>query len=149
MNKNTPEVTETSSAPKIGDIYDQEIATLTKYPERIYDHWNGTSPLFSKAGRPGVYQDKNNLSIGCLTQIKITKDSSYIYVSEVPSFTEEIYADDRIPGDAKKISLEMLPVFADYQRRLDAELNRVPRETFSYNHYPIYQNDGNDCYESL
>ena len=101
------------------DAYDQEITYLTEHPERIYYHWNMGSPLFQKACN---YKTCEPTAYGCLTQIR--SDPAY-YKARTPELTAAILADDRIPVWGI-INVEHLSVFAEWQRRLNRELNRKP-----------------------
>ncbi len=62
------------------------------------------------------------LHCGCLTQIHDDPDR---YGAWTPELTKEIVADDRIPTQPG-ITPENLPVFAEWQRKVDAALNREP-----------------------
>lgn len=111
------------SAP---DQYDRAIAILTKRvsagdKDPILMAWgnpwtNAAGCLFAFAGRyplgPGC---------GCLTQVRARHA-----LAATPELTAAIRADRRLPRDPGKITLEHLPVFAEWQRKLDAELGRRP-----------------------
>lgn len=100
------------------DKYDIAIQNLTLLddPREILDAWgtpksrNGC--LFDYAGRTSTPH------IGCLTQIR----SNVKFHAETPELTEKIRNDKRIPKYAGDIKLKDLPVFAEWQRRLDKEL---------------------------
>jgi hypothetical protein len=113
------------------DIYDSEIALLTKYPERIQDHWNFGTPLFAF-----VQLDPNNKGdVACLTQIreyKITKTPLSLAICD----------DIRIPSDSHEIFDEMLPMFAEWQRKVDLEQTRKAHgNEFKYSEYKVKYED--------
>lgn len=68
--------------------------------------------LFKFAG------DRHIQKVGCLTMIR---NGGY-FVAETIELTVAIRADKRLPKDKKSITRESLPVFAEWQRRLDREL---------------------------
>lgn len=57
---------------------------------------------------------------GCITMIR----GSNFYVAATPELTAEIRSDERIPKNADLIRVEHLPVFAEWQRKLDIALDR-------------------------
>lgn len=112
-----------SMVPASKDKYDIAIEFLTKHPEHIENAWFFPAPnkleevnqahcLFQVVG------DCNNF--GCLTQIKYYAQA---YKACTPELTEQIIADERIPN-SHLIKVTDLPIFAEWQRRLDKELNR-------------------------
>lgn len=84
------------------DIYDKAVEYLTAFPECIHDSWNNWGPLFRS-----VSDD------GCLTQIRDGRHR------ETSGIVQEIQMDERIPKKARDIKPEHLPVFAEWQRRID------------------------------
>lgn len=56
----------------------------------------------------------------CLTMIRNG------WQGPTPELTTAIQSDDRLPCSPRQITPAHLPVFAEWQRRLDRELNRVP-----------------------
>lgn len=93
------------------DKYDTAIAFLKNHPDEILRAWAGvtTHPagaLFDFAG-PGD-------TCGCLTQVKAN-----VYPAANPRLTQAIRADQRLPCRREFITLEILPVFAEWQRKLD------------------------------
>lgn len=109
------------------DKYDAAIAYLTAYPSEIARAWAmvSTHPagcLFAFCGRTGSADDKDEEGrrfCGCLTQVR-NGDHAY-----TPALTAAIRADARIPGNDQQITIESLPVFAEWQRRLDREIRGV------------------------
>jgi hypothetical protein len=115
------------------DKYDEAIAYLTEHPEEIHDVWNNAN---FPCGRPGeclfvpvTNTDDGLFTCGCLTQVK-----QGIKEAETPALTAAIRVDKRIPtvivDDVKQtitrfdITVESLPIFAEWQRRIDKELGR-------------------------
>lgn len=95
------------------DIYDEEIKRLSKDPDKIYSAWlygDDHSPLFDAAGPVRG----PSAGYGCLTQVK-----GGTHKAASKCLTAAIQADTRIPEDVNKIKLKHLPVFAEWQRKLD------------------------------
>lgn len=101
------------------DVYDREIERLTDRCNRsgdsepIYDAWNTVSPLFA------LCSSDPEGCCGCLTQVR-----AFEFGAETDELTAAIRADNRIPDNPRAIGVLDLPVFAEWQRRLDRELNR-------------------------
>lgn len=111
------------------DRYDRAIAYFTKNPKRIAISWfSSSSRAYFEPGYLFAYASKDpynagrNTDLGCLTMIRY--DSS-IFKAETQALTDEIASDTRLPKDPDDITVENLHVFAEWQRRLDKELNRV------------------------
>jgi len=106
------------------DKYDVSISYLRKHPTHIVSAWENWSThpagcLFQIAEANPEHSD---LNVGCLTEIRrLTK----LKICGRPDLTEEIKIDDRIPTKAIEVSVEHLHVFAEWQRRLDKELQRA------------------------
>ena len=121
----------------MSDKYDDAVAYLTEHPDKIEDAWNdggyfendtadeephSGAALFrfaSKSGTGGIC--RSGLCYGCLTMIR---DSPGI-VAETEELTNAIRQDERIPTSWHDITVEHLPTFAEWQRRLDKELGRT------------------------
>lgn len=114
----------------MGDKYDKAIAYLTEHPEEIFNAWsiNGTADdprehpahcLFQRTDG-NDYDDDSHC--GCLTEVKAMCDKR----PRAPTYalTIAIRNDTRIPTDVEQITVADLPVFAEWQRRIDKELNR-------------------------
>jgi hypothetical protein len=100
------------------DKYDEQIERLTKNPARIKDEWSDAIGIFDYAERSyGPWSD----DCGCLTMIR----SGGGYRAQTEELTKAIRADKRIPKRDADIKPEHLPVFAEWQRRIDKELNRA------------------------
>jgi hypothetical protein len=100
------------------DKYDMAVEYLTEHPDEIYDAWG--NPFLHKGGCLFQFCNANGYNAiicGCLTQIRRGG-----YAAETEELTEEIRNDERIPSSALDIRAEHLPVFAEWQRRLDKEL---------------------------
>ena len=110
------------------DKYDRAVAFLTENPEQIDDIWSNPTDheagvLFqfcSKEGDLRGHSDTYEQSCGCLTEV-----ASGRWPAQNEKLRAEIMADDRIPKRASHITVSTLPVFAEWQRRLDKELNRT------------------------
>lgn len=101
------------------DIYDREIARLTKSPGDIYESWMRGSPLFRYLTPSGYVHA--GIDYGCPTMIKNGR------ISFCDSITDAVRA-TKIPTSLRKILVEHLPVFADIQRMCDIVLDRTPPE---------------------
>jgi hypothetical protein len=110
------------------DKYDLAVDYLTKNPDKLIKSWEfpesyPSGCLFAFAGQEPL--DCYN-GCGCLTQVRYG-----MYPAETPELTDAIRRDERIPIFPDDIKPSDLPVFAEWQRRLDLELGRVwPEETF-------------------
>jgi hypothetical protein len=105
------------------DKYDDAIAYLTNHSHEIQEAWLSTNShiagcLFNFATQTGYY--KAGCGCGCLTSIRRTEYNS----AATPELTKAIRADERIPKRFTDIKLSDLPVFAEWQRRIDIELKR-------------------------
>ena len=122
------------------DKYDIAIQYLTENPDRIADAWADPQVyearcLFAFASKTRHVIGDSSDSVGCLTMISVgcltmirSGRSSHVENSDKDSrlaaLESEIRADERIPLSWDAIQLSHLPVFAEWQRRLDKELNR-------------------------
>ena len=105
------------------DIYDQAVEYLSERAQSDNDviwsawFWPGQDKggiLFSHTDR-----SRSGACCGCLTQIR-----GGLREGPTPELTERIRLDTRIPTHGELITAEMLPVFAEWQRKIDAELGR-------------------------
>jgi len=100
--------------------YDEQIAYLKENPDAIYSHWDRPTqfgPLFKKVTlEPRII----NFKCGCLTQIRNDVDK-FAYIQGEMNFdlTDEIRNDERIPKHGSYITIEDLPVFKEWQERID------------------------------
>lgn len=97
------------------DKYDKQIARLTKQPEIILSEWTRGQDLFKVVG------DITDLYSGCLTMIRGSNFHRKAYVKGIidEKLTEEIRADERLPKSGRNVRLTHLPIFAEWQRRID------------------------------
>lgn len=118
---------------EVKDKYDEAVDYLTKNPEEIYQCWN--HPISYRAGALFLpVSDKlpaspntvdllprrgDGLMCGCLTMVR-----AGLKVAWTDELTEAIRGDARIPKTPESIKPEHLPVFAEWQRRIDKELGR-------------------------
>jgi hypothetical protein len=119
------------------DVYDRAVKYLTRNPNKIPGAWRSASchPSVRTRGASlfliahnGDRHD-HGCSCGCLTQIRGNLDQSRpFYSAETESLFKAIGADDRIPTSHFAIERRHLPIFAEWQRRLDRELGRKPPE---------------------
>lgn len=126
------------------DNYDAAIAYLTEHPDEICVAWNnphdnpgGCLFLHTHEGYAGDSQKNHGgkyVACGCLTQIRMDRETTLKpeidyynvpYVAPTVELTKLIAADERIPDNVYDIMIKDLPVFAEWQRRLDKELNRA------------------------
>lgn len=101
------------------DAYDDAVAYLTEHPEEIIRAWR--SPQTHPGG--ALFAFVGN-SCGCLSMIR----GSDGYVATTAELTLAIRSDERIPSDPDCITVNHLPIFAGWQRRIDRELGRTPPE---------------------
>lgn len=120
------------------DAYDVAVERMSKEPiDQVRRRWNqalrrdvdrtnrSLEPLglllFGKCAKERGGEPVSFWNIGCLTQVKCHyKDA------ETKELTTAIRADERLPNDGDDITHEMLPVFAEWQRRMDVMLDREP-----------------------
>lgn len=106
------------------DKYGEAIDYLTEHPSRIDFAWqdpNGEpgGALFLFATKSAGPEHRSTIQLGCLTQIR-----AGIAEAATLQLTRAIAADIRIPERSIDIEVGHLPVFAEWQRRLDRELER-------------------------
>lgn len=115
-------VVEVSEPVRERDKYDEAIEYLTAHPEAIA--WAWMAPLKAPGGCLFQFATQSGYAVGggrccgCLTTIK-----SGIHVACNDFLTDAIRADERIPL-SHLVTFEHLPIFADWQRRIDAILDR-------------------------
>lgn len=107
------------------DRYDEAVKYLTENPVEIWRAWG--NPAASKEKGGCLFQwagDKYNLPeqglMGCLTQIRASISRN----AQTEELTEEIRNDERLPTQCGDITVEHLPLFAEYQRKIDLATGR-------------------------
>ena len=111
------------------DKYDEAVEYLTARPEEILETW--TYPSSKQAGclfgfaTPDPFvrafnKEQAGRLCGCLTEIKGRGQDAW-----TDELTAAIRGDERIPSHGAYITVEHLPIFAEWQRRIDKELNRL------------------------
>lgn len=110
----------------MADYYDDAVAYLTEHPECIGKAWMLHRHVSEIGGLLFGFvtpsREMSRVECGCLTTIRCDDDD----VAWTKSLTQAIRADERIPSKDKDITPETLPVFAEWQRKIDRELNRTP-----------------------
>lgn len=126
------------------DKYDKGIAFLTKFPEHIFDAWGEPADWEGRGGElfgfvgPDWTSNSNRYDVrgevsgtcGCLQQIRLAYkqeeaqtmfdlNDKNMTLSYWPRQWAKIAMDRRIPADSSDISVEHLPVFAEWQRKID------------------------------
>lgn len=104
------------------DKYDDAIDYLTANPAEITGAWLSPETrragcLFQFATGDGLY--KYGTNFGCLTQIR-SEDA----VASTMAMTLAIRDDKRLPACCEDVTVAHLSLFAEWQRRLDRELQR-------------------------
>ena len=95
------------------DKYDEAITYLTDRPDEILTAWTyGGAEQVNPYGCLLRYTGSG--SCGCLTQVRAGANGPS------PQIEMAIRSDNRIPMDPGDITPEHLPVFAEWQRKLDA-----------------------------
>lgn len=110
------------------DKYDRAVLFLKKHPSEITRAWFESGPearkrahcLFQYVTPTGKAKLRSDgRPCGCLTQVKIG-----CAVAWTEALTQAIRTDVRIPSSYLKIRAEDLPIFAEWQRKLDRLLER-------------------------
>lgn len=113
------------------DAYDDAVEYLTANPADIKSAWLVPPPWTSAEIAQAhclfghVTPDRQCMfdgrECGCITQIRGIEMSACR-----GDLTIAIREDSRLPDFSNDIKVEHLPIFAEWQRRLDRELNRTP-----------------------
>lgn len=104
------------------DKYDEAIERLLNecdFEAAVYDAWNDpyneNHCLFEYASPSGDSEiTEEGDTIGCLTMIRLGIARAW-----TEELTKEIREDKRIPTNPRHITRNSLPVFAEWQRKLD------------------------------
>lgn len=106
--------------------YDKQIEYLINNPGKIFDQWVDALGLFKYAGyesgqKPAFKHGIDSTYPGCLTQIRgnfRAKVSIKGIIDE--DITMAIKKDTRLPSCGSKIEIKHLPVFKEWQEKVDA-----------------------------
>jgi hypothetical protein len=100
------------------DQYDEAIKYLTENPKQIKEAWHQPTTRMG-----GCLFDFFAPAMLCLTQVKERSIGHLDWIPEGWSREtfDELLNDDRIPMNVDGITVESLPVFAEWQRRLSPE----------------------------
>ncbi len=121
------------------DKYDFAMQYLQENPDEIYDAWGDpgefegrggelfgfVGPDWTSSSNEGRYEGTVGGTCGCLQQIRKAKEDGHdgssgdMCMSHWPRLWEQIASDRRLPFDSCDIGLEDLPVFAEWQRKVD------------------------------
>lgn len=107
------------------DKYDEAVEYLTQYPEIILGTWKHPHErkggcLFKWVTPSGhAEEDKDGNLCGCPAMIR----GGYVAITK--ELTNAIRNDTRLPNCGSKVTVEHLPIFAEWQRRIDQELGRT------------------------
>lgn len=122
------------------DVYDEAIEYLRKHPEQISQAWGHASDhqagvLFAFVSESRYGQWFGDLDCGCLTMVAGQRGDYHAFGADGRpdgALTDRIRNDVRIPTCASEITVESLPVFAEWQRELDSYYGRAaPRGRFA------------------
>ncbi len=115
------------------DRYDRAVDYLTEHPSLIevawdHGHVQDVEKLCLSEDAKEAHRQAGCLfglccsrfRAGCLTQVCHNGLDA-----GTPELTAEIRADERIPFNGKDIEVDDLPMFAEWQRRIDKELAEV------------------------
>jgi len=127
------------------DRYDWAVQHLQRIDDDEFQHavqaawdephdWDGGSLFLGTAAGGDVWAPRpcDGKPCGCLTQVKLGHQQRMNgELSPLVAWTDEltaaIQADERLPNHPSRVTKESLPVFAEWQRRLDYELSRHVR----------------------
>lgn len=129
---------------RMPDKYDRAIEYLERNPHNIHDAWGNPETYEGRGGElfgfvgPDWKSNANSYDVrgevsgtcGCLQQIRQAYASEEVdYMSDLtdtdmalsfwPRQWARIAMDRRLPADDNEIGLEHLPVFAEWQRKID------------------------------
>ncbi len=105
--------------------YAAQEAYLSRNPHEIVRQWLDNVGLFAFTTKDGVPPTPGAFHgepmVGCITQVK-----SLSHIAPTPELTAAIRADERIPAMAGDITVDHLPIFREWQERIDRELRNKP-----------------------
>jgi len=115
------------------DLYDKAISYLHDNPDKVQEVWDDPKSHFSgilfQSVTPSGYSEENSDGLFCGDICEIR---SFLAHAWTETLEEQINADPRIPklyannDFLPKMSIDTLKVFAEWQRKIDVELNRKP-----------------------
>lgn len=115
------------------DLYDKALSYFQDHPDRIQDVWDDPKSHYAgvlfQAVTPSGYSEENDEGLFCGDICEIR---SFLAHAWTESLENAINADPRIPklyannNYLPKMSLDTLQVFAEWQRKIDVELDRKP-----------------------
>jgi hypothetical protein len=125
MTKTITEPETTDIEPPAPDKYDAAVEYLTAHPDEIFHAWQKPGHphhnLFAPVTPSGMYECRtDDKTCGCLTMIRFCNS----YVAHTDRLTRFIRDDNRIPQGGSEVTVDHLPIFAGWQRRIDKELGR-------------------------
>lgn len=106
----------------MSDKYQKAVRYLTERPKEILFSWleptqHPAGCLFQFATTDGMSRMDGENQCGCLTEIRCG-----LRPAATTKLTMAIRRDKRIPHSGEDITVEHLPIFAEWQARLDREL---------------------------
>lgn len=108
------------------DKYDKQIEEIKSGHSTIKEDWYKAKGLFAFATDCKAELSSVEATVGCLVMIR---NSSGIVLAQdqelAKKLTNEILLDKRLPRLPEEIKEEHLPVFAEWQRRLDKEIRNA------------------------
>jgi hypothetical protein len=145
INIGNEEITKNESGMECGivlpkDKYDHAIDYLTANPEEIYEAWASpgayegrggelfgfVAPDWTDCSASAKYEGMRSGTCGCLQQIRAAKvedgkdgTSGHAAMAYWNRLWDLIASDRRIPVSGSDITVEDLPVFAEWQREVD------------------------------
>ena len=106
------------------DVAIERLLAAEDFKKAVYRAWE--DPAGDESGCLFSFVTPNSNSMcqgkdhGCLTQVKLG-----LYPAYTEALTKAIREDERIPDKWDGITPETLPVFKEWQERIDKELNRT------------------------
>jgi len=121
------------------DKYDHAIDYLTENPKEIIEAWGDpggyegrggelfgfVGPDWKSNSNPGMHERVKTGTCGCLQQIRAAGKNGHdgksgeMKMSHWPRLWQKIAEDRSLPHSASEITVQDLPVFAEWQRELD------------------------------
>lgn len=104
--------------------YDEQIAYLTANPSKIMVQWAGAEGIFKFAGSPMAEDgsgDSEGIEHGCLTMIRNNPLRNKVFINGQinEELSQLVAADERLPKRVEEIEVRHLPIFKEWQERID------------------------------